>query len=367
MTNTTQCPNCSSIFAISDEQYSASKGNVRCGACREKFNVEFLPNSDNLVLNTSILSNQISEDQTNSPYEQSELLRILSEHAQLEVNEAVDNDSSNEQLKSPTQSDFIHEPSLDNKDSELPLDLFANSFSENLSITSDTGLPNPDQSTHTITLSDDDLLSDELLDEVDNLIGTKVIGNAINYADLQDEPTELFSIKPSWPKRIKMATGLLALVLVGVVLLSGLTYQLWLKQVLPESLISPVSAIAPLINPIVEKVTQQYDLTLPIRTDLNNLQLVSAHTQAHPTRASTILLRVSFLNKAKIKQPLPNLELSLTDENGRIVSRRSFSPLDYLYNNATDNLISSNELKKVTIELLAFPKQAHGYELKMVN
>ncbi|MFT4630851.1 MAG: hypothetical protein ACI8PV_001982, partial [Dinoroseobacter sp.] len=32
-----------------------------------------------------------------------------------------------------------------------------------------------------------------------------------------------------------------------------------------------------------------------------------------------------------------------------------------------ENTINANELKRVTIELLAFPKQAHGFELRLLN
>ena len=106
---------------------------------------------------------------------------------------------------------------------------------------------------------------------------------------------------------------------------------------------------------------------LPSRRNLSQLELASARTEAHPTRPSTTLLRVSIINHASIEQPLPWLEMSLSDAEGKLVSRRSLSPRDYVYQNATNNLIGARELKKVTIELLSFPKQATGYELKILN
>jgi len=79
------------------------------------------------------------------------------------------------------------------------------------------------------------------------------------------------------------------------------------------------------------------------------------------------LLKISIINHAKIRQQLPWLEMSLMDADGRLVSRRNLSPSDYVYQNATDDLIGARELKKITIELLSFPKQATGYELKILN
>ena len=126
------------------------------------------------------------------------------------------------------------------------------------------------------------------------------------------------------------------------------------------------NVIEPVATPIRQKL-EDYNVVFPDRKNLNGLQLLAADVEAHASRASTILLRVSLINRAKISQALPTLELTLTDADGRLVSRRSLKPEDYLYNNRTANTIGSNELKKVTIELLAFPKQATGYELRILG
>ena len=154
--------------------------------------------------------------------------------------------------------------------------------------------------------------------------------------------------------------------MLGALLVTVLLYQLWHRQLLPDSLNEPVLKIQNYLAPLQEKVAEEYGYSLPVRRDVNSLQLVSATTEAHPTDAATILLRVSILSRSNIEQPLPDLELSLNDQNGRLVSRRTFTPNEYLHNNATQNLIGPDELKRVTIELSAFPQQAQGYELRMV-
>lgn len=422
MTNITQCPNCSSIFAITDEQYRASKGNVRCGSCREKFDVVFLPQNKDLVLDSDALSDKTKNDSKQSLFEQSDLLRILSQHAKnVDEDEIVDpriapnfeskvesddlNGHSGEFVSGDvddyretdllsTESESDAETLINENDN---LDLFTDSYSENTETSVDLFPANHQQdsveaSSHTVILDESSLLDEALLDEVDILIESKLIGSShlipempkdeeeddkdeesasdmigeleLDSDDINDEP---FNLKPSKLTRLKSALVLFTLTLVSVTLLGSLIYQLWLKQALPDQLAEPLLAATPYVAPLIEELSAVYDIQLPIRQDLNNLRLVSAQTEAHPSRASTILLRVSLLNRSKIEQPLPNLELSLTNETGQLVSRRSFSAVDYLHNNATDNLISPNELKKVTIEFLAFPKQAHGYELKMVK
>ena len=202
-----------------------------------------------------------------------------------------------------------------------------------------------------------------LITEVDQLIEEKLVIDSI-AADESDTIDFSNTTKHSALNRWVYGPllGLVALVLIAV-----LGYQLWLKQATPL-LESPqlATVLEPVISPLKQQL-QKYAVSLPERRNLNQLELLSARTEAHPTRSSTILLRASLINRAKISQPFPWLELSLTDEDGRLVSRRAISPKDYLHNNRTENRINANELKQVTIELLAFPKQAHGFELRLLN
>jgi len=171
------------------------------------------------------------------------------------------------------------------------------------------------------------------------------------------------------PKR-RILRGLLSLLFllpIAATLTALLTYQLWHKQLL---LLPSKSKAEQLMQsaalPIAEQLSKR-NITLPVRRNLSMLDLVSARTEAHPSRSSTTLLRVSLINRADIGQPLPWMELSLRSSEGRLVARRQLSPKDYLYKNTTTARIGPKELKKITIELLAFPKQATGYELKLLN
>lgn len=162
---------------------------------------------------------------------------------------------------------------------------------------------------------------------------------------------------------------LFALPLIAIISVLGalLLYQLWMKQIVTldqnPSLQQNVTSVINRAATELEKV----DIDLPVRRNLSQLELLSARTEAHPTRSSTTLLKVDILNRANISQPLPWLEMTLTDADGGLVSLRNLSPNDYIYNNSTNNLISAKELKKITIELLSFPKQATGYEIKLLN
>jgi predicted Zn finger-like uncharacterized protein len=199
--------------------------------------------------------------------------------------------------------------------------------------------------------------------EVDQLIGEKRAINSINSDQnhfIDFSKTTKHSALTRW-----LFGPLLALM--AILLMAVLSYQLWLKQAAP---ILESTQLAAVLEPISKPLKNQlkiYDIILPERRNLNQLELLSARTEAHPTRSSTILLRASLINRAKISQPFPWLELSLIDKDGRLVSRRALSPDDYLHNNRLENIINANELKRVTIELLTFPEQAYGFELRLLN
>ncbi len=227
---------------------------------------------------------------------------------------------------------------------------------------------------------------ESLIDRVDSDRADSLVDDKLNSAKqarrvddrAQDEkvaePFELdrkVKAKRSFGARLGSIVLAITLLLLAVLLIIAMIYQLWLRQVIVLDETSSVQQsakkqISQFTTPIVEELYKR-DVVLPSRRNLSQLELASARTEAHPTRPSTTLLRISIINHASIEQPLPWLEMSLSDAEGKLVSRRSLSPRDYVYQNATNNLIGARELKKVTIELLSFPKQATGYELKILN
>ncbi|RBP53644.1 zinc-ribbon and DUF3426 domain-containing protein [Arenicella xantha] len=211
----------------------------------------------------------------------------------------------------------------------------------------------------------------ELIDEVDGLIKDKILSpksESINEAAINRRRSRPAAARPIKRKKsgfrwLAILLGLLLILLFSATLL----YQLWLKQwIKPNDSGRFDTAMQAVIDPLVEQLATR-NIELPVRRDLSQLELVSARTETHPTRPSTTLLRVSMINRASITQPLPWLELALRNSEGQLVSRRNLSPRDYLYNNKTTADIGPNQLKKVTIELLAFPKQVTGYELKIIS
>ncbi|MDG1906250.1 MAG: DUF3426 domain-containing protein [Arenicella sp.] len=186
----------------------------------------------------------------------------------------------------------------------------------------------------------------------------------INEDDLFVEPSDKLGSNRSVALKI-IKFGLTGIVVVGLIVL--LAYQVWLKQfAFVNNNETTLTTLNALFTPAFDYL-QDRGIFLARPQNLMGLALISAQSEPHPSRSSTTLMKVSFLNKASVEQNLPWLELSLTDESGKVVARRALQPEDYLYNNTTQARIGPHELKKITIELLAFPKSATGFELKMLK
>jgi hypothetical protein len=225
---------------------------------------------------------------------------------------------------------------------------------------------------------DDEDGADSLINEMDLLIDEKLSEPSmadwapVQAAGAESQETE-FTLGRK-PPRNALSRWLLTpvLVLLSIILLLILVWQLWMRQSLPWldqwlDQTQLVQRAAPYVEPLKNELEERLDVEFPERRDLPNLRLVSARVEPHPVRPSTTLLKVSLVNRSSIAQSFPWLELVLYDVDGRLVSRRTLSPVDYLHNNRVSNLIRANELRPVTIELLAFPRQAHGYELKIIE
>ncbi|MFT6406597.1 MAG: putative Zn finger-like uncharacterized protein [Arenicella sp.] len=406
----TQCPHCFTTYVISDDQLRVSEGMVRCGTCRERFQAHILkaeaetPRFDPRQAFIEPITEEFNEQRQAAT-------KAL---AEAEPQEFSFGDIHTESIKSTTLSEATLSGSLNSNmsleiyenapvtpvDSKqlLAIEMLANirakqsrnktaanavskksgqqqlalpTKTSQSSIESNSHLEKSENSTSPRAQANN---KETLIDQVDSLVDNKLIkasgANAKTKAVSQNK-TKTADTPFQLDRKVKTRplSWLLVppLIVILVALSAALAYQLWMKQILVlKSNSFAEKKVVELSLPVTKKLAQ-YDIVLPVRRNLSKLELAAARTEAHPTRASTTLLRISIINHAEIEQPLPWLEMSLTDSEGRLVSRRNLSPDDYLYQNATNNLIGARELKKVTIELLSFPKQATGYQVKMLN
>ncbi len=416
----TQCPHCFTSYVISDAQLRVSEGMVRCGTCRERFQARLIddvetPRFDPREVFIEPLSDEVDESVIASINEIEEHLTPQDikfadphtepegEHERLSINPSTSIDLDPDLIvSSDIMADDLPVSRSDDLDAgEMLANIEAKQERNNeLAEQHELILPDIDEVSSPLT---QDAATEEhkqhtetdesngLIDQVSALVDDKLLNSPVDDTSESGNATadeaailknsrskELSLDRPSddqvpfdlAPKvrRKGMAWLYVPLLFVVIVALCGLlSYQLWMKQLVhfDEGSLAHTKFIE-LTTPLAREL-EKHDIELPLRRNLSQMELLSARTEPHPTRSSTTLLRVSIVNRADISQPLPWLEMSLTDADGRLVSRRNLSPADYLYNNNSLNQIGAKELKRVTIELLSFPKQATGYELKLLN
>lgn len=328
---------------MTDEQLAKSRGRVRCGTCNERFKVNILPDN---------ISNNDSADDPRFDIE-----NIKSDIDSIHDYDGVGDDVAEGFAKADTQANI---DVLTSSTGDLFDGLEANSQQDT-----------------------------QLLDEVDQLIEEKVLSpsigpttyrldNTASIAELEglegtdkntitagansregqtDLPDFLSDVSAA---RSRSNTGrtvaLTGLSLLALALLVGLFVQSLLTYDLGER-------FAPLVNVVNQQLNRQPDN----KTALTQLKLISARTRPHQSRSSTTLLQVNLMNQSEKDQRLPWLELTLTDKDERVIARRSLPPANYIHNNATDVVIERKEVKSLTVELLDFPKQAYGYQVRIID
>lgn len=406
-----QCPNCFTEYAISEQQYQTSDGMIRCGTCRGQYKAILVSDStskaefDPREAFIEPLTNEGTEPEQEQENEKAKSSTVNNTPVNL-YNK--DSDSTDYEIEFKSTHEFdstqTQEPLLPKEENKNdgPFDALTTSeILRNLRKKNNQMLP--DDSDADAFEEKTSVSVDASIDQVDKLVDKKLVGKEASRksqrenankssASYQPDETSVTTnisddffleprkVTPEKKNVLIRFMGFLLSTLLIVLLIIGLLYQLWLKQLInmptkPAWLAHPtIEQIEQIATPYIDKAKQQfmhyaerYDIDIPERRNLSKLELISATTEPHSNRSTTILLKVSLINRAKISQPLPWLEMSLSDAEGQLVARRNLSPNDYIYNNKTNSNIGPNEMKKITIELLSFPKSATGYEIKLLN
>ena len=75
---------------------------------------------------------------------------------------------------------------------------------------------------------------------------------------------------------------------------------------------------------------------------------------------------MKLVNEAEYAQPFPDLRITLTDQVGWVVGRRTYSPDLYLGRNMK-NLMGKGELASVNFDLAMPHEKAVGFEVDIVS
>jgi predicted Zn finger-like uncharacterized protein len=95
------------------------------------------------------------------------------------------------------------------------------------------------------------------------------------------------------------------------------------------------------------------DLTgceVPVRRDTQQIIISNRALTAHPMKENVLSLKLEMVNTAAFQQPFPKLQLSLYNDMGTIIARRTFLPNEYKASQYQPNQMMP-KLKAVHVEL----------------
>lgn len=122
----------------------------------------------------------------------------------------------------------------------------------------------------------------------------------------------------------------------------------------------------PLLRPYLSGFCEIAACQLPPRQDPRRFTLTRTQIDLHPLQPGALRVTVKLVNEATFAQPYPRLRLTLTDRDGWVVGRRTFSPGQYLRPGRPD-VLRSGELGAVFLDLARPHDKAVGFEIDVVG
>ncbi|WP_419532991.1 DUF3426 domain-containing protein [Endozoicomonas sp.] len=123
-------------------------------------------------------------------------------------------------------------------------------------------------------------------------------------------------------------------------------------------------SLNPALRPAYTIACTLLPCTLPPLVNIDAIRSVDLVVRSHPDEDNALQIDAVIINEARHPQPFPNLELTFTDINGRLVANRTFSPSEYL----GGELAGSKEMPKAQpirlgLEILDPGERAVNYQL----
>ncbi|MHB1619321.1 MAG: DUF3426 domain-containing protein [Sulfuricella sp.] len=126
---------------------------------------------------------------------------------------------------------------------------------------------------------------------------------------------------------------------------------------------SDLAARHPEFKPFLQQFcgVLQCSIRLPANPDL--LSIETSNLEADPQQANLIALNAILRNRAKLAQEYPQLELTLTDTQNRMIARRVFTPREYAKSADLNRGMAPNEEVTAKLNLDLGDLKAAGYRV----
>jgi predicted Zn finger-like uncharacterized protein len=341
MVTVTTCPACHTRFRVTPEQMDAHGGDVRCGRCAKVFNAH-------VYLEHELEALQ-HEGQSRLPFEE------LGDQAAMPEKEARQQPATVEEFPA-------EEPSFEEVPVEEEIELSPLAVDESLSefpVEAESFISEWGEE----VLSEPPAVAELLLPEpVAPAPAEPVVTEPITLAPqfvpegIPESPVaqDTFVEIEGEPKKRSFFWLWLIGVLLLLVSLGG--QGLYFFR-------SDLAARHPESKPFLQQFcgVLQCSIRLPANPDL--LSIETSNLEADPQQANLVALNAILRNRAKLAQEYPQLELTLTDTQDRMIARRIFAPGEYAKGADLKRGMAPSEEVTVKLHLDLGDLKAAGYRV----
>jgi predicted Zn finger-like uncharacterized protein len=123
-----------------------------------------------------------------------------------------------------------------------------------------------------------------------------------------------------------------------------------------------IAELRPALRPAMESACAAFGCEVGLPREAASLRILSSDLQSDPDRPGRIGLLVQLANQGPYRLAWPMLELTLTDVRDTPVARRVFRPEDYLADGGREGIASGQEVS-VSLDLDVGEMPASGYRV----
>jgi len=119
------------------------------------------------------------------------------------------------------------------------------------------------------------------------------------------------------------------------------------------------------LRPWMEMFCQQTGCALKPPPDVARVELETS-IAPHPRYVNALRIRADLVNRADHAQPMPRMEVTLTDSEGRVIARRIFAPQNYLPPRTPVSDMLPNIVVRTLLDVTNPENRAVGYEIRLL-
>lgn len=338
-----ECPNCHAIFRVTPEILTQANGSVRCGECHQVFRAAVeAPSSPESVVEYAPEGEFVTDDEAPAPIDVEDL-EYTDETSEPEHDDIIIADGS-EDTEEPGD-EAPHNGLTSTKQDEAWLYGGSDNHAiekEPVEAPTESEKTEPPQ-TELFAVDEQEPSSEPPLNESEE------------QADTPAPTTPPQRTAPSiWQNTSVLALlSLLFLALLGGQYLYKNRYEL--GQI-------------PSMRPILEQLCQVTGCDLPPQVALSKLELLNHGIYSHPNVKDALMIKAVIVNHAAFEQPLPIIELSLSNIRGEKIALRRFGPAEYLSETDTQEtgLMAPDRQINISLQVKDPGKDALAFEFEFL-